>query len=291
MTRRIDRGLVAFSWVAAVGLIVVTTSLLGYLAARGGATLGPSLLFGEGPWLASILGRQPVFAGLWPALAGTLVLVVITCVLAIPIGVASGVYLAEYASSRRRATVGLAVDMLAGVPSIVMGLFGFALILFLRRTLAPTANTCLLLAAFCMALLVLPYLVRTTQAALESIPREVRWIGPSLGLTRVQTLRSVLLPAASRGILGGVILSIGRAAEDTAVIMLTGVVASAGMPRGLTEKFEALPFRIYVTAAEYRDSAELARGFGGALTLLMLTTMLFILAAWLQRNLERRWIR
>jgi phosphate transport system permease protein len=181
--------------------------------------------------------------------------------------------------------------MLAGVPSIVMGLFGFALILLLRRTLAPTANTCLLLAAFCMAILVLPYLVRTTQTALESIPREVRWIGPSLGLTRVQTLRSVLLPAASRGILGGVILSIGRAAEDTAVIMLTGVVASAGMPRGLLDKFEALPFRIYVTAAEHRDAAELALGFGGALTLLLLTSVLFILAAWLQRNLERRWIR
>ena len=119
----------------------------------------------------------------------------------------------------------------------------------------------------------------------------MRLIGPALGLTRWQNVRHVLLPAAGRGILSGVMLAIGRAAEDTAVIMLTGAVASAGLPRGLLEKYEALPFRIYVIGSEYRDAEELAQGFGCALVLLMLTAGLLALAFRLQRGMERRWSR
>ena len=89
--------------------------------------------------------------------------------------------------------------------------------------------------------------------------------------------------------MGGVVLSIGRAAEDTAVIMLTGVVANAGLPRGLFAQYEALPFFIYTTAAEYRNPAELERGFGAALVLLVLTTLLFLAAGALHRAMENRW--
>ncbi len=164
------------------------------------------------------------------------------------------------------------------MPSIIMGLFGFALILVLRRTVAPQANTGLLLSAACLALLVLPVLVTATREAVRAVPPSLNLAGAALGLSPGQRLRHVILPAAAPGIRGGVVLALSRAAEDTAVIMFTGVVANAGLPAGLFEKFEALPFFIYYTAAQYQDQDELARGFGAALALLALSSLLLLLA-------------
>lgn len=282
---------IALAWAASVGLLFGVAALLVLLVQRGGPTLGTELFFGDTPAWDALTGRARVFDGIWPAMAGTLALVGLSSLLAIPLGLASGIYLSEYAGPRVRRLLDLGVDMLAGVPSVVMGLFGFALILLLRRTLAPDAATGLLLASACIALLVLPYVVRTTHIALAGLPDDLRLVGPALGFTHWQTIRHVLLPAASRGILGGVMLSIGRAAEDTAVVMLTGAVWNAGLPGGLTEKFEALPFRIYVTAAEYRSDAELAQGFGCTLVLLLLTTLLLVFSYVLQRRVEGRWNR
>ena len=164
-----------------------------------------------------------------------------------------------------------------------MGLFGFALILFLRQTFLPQANTGLLLAAGCITLLVVSYLILTTQTSLEGLPETLKVAGLGLGFTTWQNTCHILLPAASRGIFGGVILSVGRAAEDTAVILLTGVVANAGLPRSVTDKFEALPFNIYYLAAEHRTPTDLDRGFGSALVLLALTGVLFLVAHLLHR--------
>ena len=291
MRRLADALGVGLAWTASLSLVAGVLVLVGLLAWRGGSTLGPELLFGDAPAWAALPGQARGVDGSWPAVAGTLALVGLAAAFAVPLGVASGIYLAAYARPRTRRWLDVGIDVLAGVPSVVMGLFGFAMILLLRRTVAPDATTGLILAAACIALLVLPYLVRTTQVALASLPDELRLVGPVLGLTRWQTLRHVLLPAAGRGILGGVMLAVGRAAEDTAVIMLTGAVWNAGLPSGLTERFEALPFRIYVTAAEYRTDDELARGFGCTLVLLLLTTALLVFSWGLQRHLEYRWRR
>lgn len=279
------------AWAASLGLVAGVGVLVGLLVVRGGPTLGTALFFGDTPVVDALLGRARVFDGIWPALAGTLALVALSSFVAIPLGIASGIYLSEYAGPRVRRLLDLGIDMLAGVPSVVMGLFGFGLIVLLRRTVAPGATTGLALAAGCIGLLVLPYMIRTTQVALGGLPEDLRLVGPALGLTRWQAIRHVLLPAASRGVLGGVMLSIGRAAEDTAVIMLTGAVWNAGLPTGPSAKFEALPFRIYVTAAEYRNADELARGFGCTLVLLLLTTALLVLSYLLQRRVEGRWMR
>jgi phosphate transport system permease protein len=185
--------------------------------------------------------------------------------------------------------LGLAVDLLAGIPSIVMGLFGFVLIVSLRRTFLPQGTTCLLLASFCLALLVLPSLVAGTRTALETLPERLFLTTAALGFSYGQMVRWILLPAAGQGILGGVMLAMGRAAEDTAVIMMTGVVANAGLPSGFTAKFEALPFRIYYTAAQYADQQELQLGFGTALVLLCLSGSLLFCAWVIQRRWERRW--
>ena len=274
---------------SAVGLALSITGLLGFLLHRGWGALGTALLFGEAdPWQALTL-RVPVMDGLWPACLGTLCLLGLACLLSVPVGIAAGVCLSEYAGGRVKAGLAFCVELLASIPSVVMGLFGFTLILFLRRTVLPTANTCLLLSAGCLALLVLPYLVSATHKSLESLPESLRLIGPSLGLGRGQTIRHILLPAAARSILAGVILAVGRAAEDTAVILLTGVVANAGAPAGLCSKFEALPFTIYYLAAQYQTPQELDRGFGAAIVLLALTASLFMGAHLLHASLERRW--
>jgi phosphate transport system permease protein len=289
MSRLLVRILPLMSWVSVMVTIGALAALLGYLLLRGGGTLGAQLFFGDIEPLAAITGRLPVWDGIWPAVLGTLSLLLLSVCLALPLGIGCGIYLAEYAAGRAKRSIDFFVDLLASIPSVVMGLFGFTLILLLRRTLLPEANTCLLLAASCLALLILPYLISSTRTALEGLSTELRLVGPSLGLRRWQNVRHVLLPASSRAILSGIVLAMGRAAEDTAVILLTGVVANAGTPRGLTEKFEALPFDIFYLAAQYQTPAELDRGFGSALVLLSLTGTFFCLAHLLHRSMEKRW--
>jgi phosphate transport system permease protein len=291
MPRLFGFALYGWSWLVSAKLFLVIGCLLWFLLSRGLPTLGIELFFGDAsPWLA-IIGEVRVWDALWPACVGTLSLVLLAALLAVPLGIASGIYLACFASSPFKRTLSLSVELLAGTPSIIMGLFGFALILFLRNTLFPAANTSLLLAAACLALLILPYLIFTTQAALESLSGQYLLLGPGLGFSRVQTVFYVLLPAAGRSIVGGVVLAVGRAAEDTAVIMLTGVIANAGLPHGLFGKFEALPFRIFYLAAEYQSPAELDSAYGTALVLLCLTAILYSGAFALHKSLEWRWNR
>ncbi len=291
MRRYGERLLAVASWVAGLGVLAVVAGLVAFLASRASQVLGVELFFGDVAWYSAVFGGARVLDGIWPAIAGTLMLVFVAAAMAIPLGMAAGIYISEYAKGRFRTWVTLMVDVLAGTPSIIMGLFGFAMILLLRETFAPNATTGLLLAAVCLALLVLPYMIRATQSALEGLPVRLRLLGPSLGLSHTQSVVRVLIPSSSRGILSGAVLSLGRAAEDTAVIMLTGAVATAGgrAPQSLTAKFEALPFSIYVTAAEHNTVEELNVGFAMALVLLALTASLFSGAFFLQRSLERRW--
>ena len=274
---------------AAMFLLLCVGGLLVFLCVNGVPTLGTELFFGEIPPLAAILGKQPVWDGLWPAFAGSFCLVVLTLSLAVLPGIGCGIFLAEYASSKVRAAVGTAIDVLAGTPSIVMGLFGFTLILFLRRTFMPEANTCLLLAAGCLSLLVLPVLIVSTREALASVPGELKLTGTALGFSREKRLWHVQLPVAAPGIWSGVILALGRAAEDTAVIMLTGVVANAGLPAGLGAKFEALPFSIFYTTAQYQTQEELMRAFGTSLILLLLAGGMILAARSIELRYRRRW--
>lgn len=277
------------SYAAALLVLSAFSLLFGFLLLKGLPMLNLRLFFGDTSAYDAVIRLRPVWDGIWPAFAGTFYLLALTMAMALVPGIGCGVFLARFAEGRTRELLSLAVDLLAGVPSIVMGLFGFVLILFMRRTFAPEATTCVMLAAFCLALLVLPSLVVTTRGALESLPVKLAESGRALGFSEKQLLRHLLLPAAAEGILGGVMLAMGRAAEDTAVIMLTGVVINSGLPAGLASKFEALPFLIYYTAAQYTDDAELTRGFGAALVLLLLSSSLLGAAWLLQRGMKRRW--
>lgn len=279
----------AWSAISCTLVLAAIGGLIVFLLSQSLPVFNARLFFGDTPIPAAILGQAPVWDGIFAACAGTLALVVLASLMAIPAGIGAGVALTQYLRGRLGTMLRFSANILAGVPSIVMGLFGFSLIIFLRHTVAPEANTGLLLSAFCLALLILPYTINATAQSLETLPEELRLLGPSLGMTGLQSLRHILLPAASRGILGGVVLSMGRAAEDTAVILLTGVVAQGGLPRGLLDKFEALPFTIYYLAAQYQNADDLRKGFGAALTLLALTVLLYGGARMLRVGLESTW--
>jgi len=165
LIRGSDRILTGFAWLSGGIVVIVVLGMISFLIYRGAQTINGTLLFGDTYWMDALLGRKPVFNGIWPAVVGTFLLVTLSASLAIPIGVASGIYLQQYAPRRVRASLDFLVDLLSGTPSIVMGLFGFTLILALRKTLFPEARPSLLLAAGCIALLVLPYIIRTTQSA------------------------------------------------------------------------------------------------------------------------------
>ncbi|MDL2284263.1 ABC transporter permease subunit [Oxalobacter sp. OttesenSCG-928-P03] len=280
---------VAGSWLSTGAVLAALGVLLVFLLKKSASGWSTALFFGDTPAFDALFRGAPVFDGLWPACVGTLALVLLSMVIAIPAGVATGIYLAEYTQGRFRECLSFCVDVLAGMPSILVGLFGFALILFLRRTFAPDANTGLLLSALCLAMLVLPYLISTTRLSVAGLPVQLRLTGASLGLSHGQIVWRILLPAALPGIFSGIILAIGRAAEDTAVILLTGAVANAGTPSSLTGKYEALPFHIYYLAAEYQSQQELTQAFCAAVVLLCLTGVMFACSRWLQRKLEQRW--
>lgn len=288
MRRLIEQGIMLFSWGSVVLLLSVLFFMLGYLIYSGSGVIGTDLVFGKVSPIDALLFKRQVFNGLFPAIIGTFALVLLTVGFAVPIGLAAGIYMAEYSRGWSRQLLTVLFDILAGLPSIVIGLAGFALTIILHRFFPGRLGPCLLISALAMCFLILPYLIRSTQVALESVAPSLRLSAPALGATRLQNIRYVLLPARLPDILGGVILTIGRAAEDTAVIMLTGVVASAGLPRSLFEQFEALPFYIYYISSQYSNPRELQMGFGAAILLLTVCAVLFVSAFLIEQAISWR---
>jgi len=273
-----DRLLAGFSWMSALLLTAGLAVILGFLIIKGAPSLGVGLIFADIPVLEALLLKRQVFGGLFPAMAGTFLLVLISVGISLPLGLATGVWLAEYAPLSLKKIFSFIIDILAGIPSIVVGLFGFSITVFLHHYYDNRIFPCLLISALSLAFLVLPYIVKTTQGAMESLPLQIRLTAPSLGASKFENIIYVLLPSSLSDIVSGIVLAIGRCAEDTAVIMLTGVVATAGVPKSLFSNFEALPFYIFYTASEYADQSELIKGYGAALILLLICSILFVLA-------------
>ncbi|MGB5747545.1 MAG: phosphate ABC transporter permease PstA [Desulfobacterales bacterium] len=283
-----EKTVIVLSWAMTVILCSAVLFFVGYLLLKGLPSLGANLVFDRVDPLQAMLGRERVFDGIFAAIVGTLSLVVSSTFLAVPVGVCSGIYLAEYAGSAAKKLFGFFFDILAGIPSIVIGLFGFSVAIFLHKHFSDSFGPCLLISAMSLAFLVLPYIIRSTQVSLENLPAHIRKTAPALGATKLQNLAYVLIPRALSGIVSGIILSIGRCAEDTAVIMLTGVVATAGVPTSLLSQYEALPFYIYYVSSQYVDQAELTRGYGACLILLGICAILFMLAYSIKKSLTYR---
>lgn len=268
-----------------IAVFLCCAGLIWTLASRALPALRLSLIFGSTPPLAALQG-SPVWDGLWPACVGTLILLFLVGCSALPLGLGCGFYLA-LSTSPWVSFLETLITLLAGVPSIVLGLFGFELLVQLHRYLFPYASSGLWLATLCLTILVLPPLVLATKESLKNLPPSLYESGRALGLTEGQLARRVLWPSF-RPTLGPLIaLTLGRAAEDTAVIMLTGAVVAGRMPRSLLSKFDALPFFVYYKSGQYIDGSDLTRAFAAALLLLALSLICSLLAGRLvtgQRN-------
>ena len=276
----------AYCWFSTAVLIGAVLIILGFLLYRGSGAINQDLLFGgTDPWLA-LTGARQVFDGIYPAVVGTVSLVLLSVSLALPLGLACGIYIAVFANGRLKRSLSLLIDVLASVPSIVIGLFGLALVIILHKQLSPEIYPSLLISCIALACLVLPYIVRMTEVAIDGIDAPTRLAALALGASRWQNTAHVLLPKALPGVFSGCILAIGRCAEDTAVIMLTGAVASAGMPHSLLGKYEAVPFFIYYTSSQYANQHELQQVYGASIVLLMVCTLLLLGAGLIRRRLR-----
>ncbi|MBN1396381.1 MAG: phosphate ABC transporter permease PstA [Pirellulales bacterium] len=238
----------------AVALVVPVVLILGYLVVKAWPVLSVSFVF-DNP------ENRMTAGGIWAPLVGTFFLVLISLAAAAPVGILAGVYLNEFARDNWfTRSVNLAVMNLAGVPSIVHGLFGvgaFVLFMGLGRSLLAASLT--------LAVMTLPVIITSTREALASVPMSFREACWNMGATRWQTIRTIVLPNSISGILTGVILQVSRAAGETAPILFTGAVFftpvdpsgwSSFFPYGLDDRCMALSMHLFTLATQVRGVSD-----------------------------------
>lgn len=210
--------------------------------------------------------------GILPAIIGTTLLTFITTIFSVPFGVACAVYLSEYAKpSLLTNIIRASIRNLAGIPSIIYGLFGLALFV---QTLG--LGTSVLSAGLTLGLLSLPYVITTTEEALKRVPVGMREATLALGATQFETIRDVVLRRASPGILTGVILTLSRAAGETAPILFTGVAFYINsVTTSFNQEFMALPYHLYMLSTQHQSIEQVRPlAYGTALVLIFLVFIL-----------------
>lgn len=220
--------------------------------------------------------------GILPAIAGTVFLTLITALFAVPFGVCCAVYLSEYASDTwLTRTIRASIRNLSGVPSIIYGLFGLAL--FVQ---ALQMGTSLMAAGLTLGLLSLPYVITTTEEALRRIPASTREAALAVGATQFESIRDVVLPSALPGILTGVVLTLSRAAGETAPILFTGVAFYINKPSGyVNQEFMALPYHLYMLSTQHQAIEQVRPlAYGTALVLIMVVFTLSISAFYIRNK-------
>jgi phosphate transport system permease protein len=269
----------------AVTLITVITALItipilfviGYIFVNGVEALNWEFLTAE-PTNGMTEG------GIMPAILGTVILTLGTSVICIPLALGAGIYLAEYAGDNRLTRwVRLAIINLAGVPSIVYGLFGLAaFVLFLKF------GTSIVAGSLTLGIMTLPVVISTTEEALLTVPQEFRMVSQSLGASRWQTIRHQVLPHAIPGIITGIILGLSRAAGETAPILFTvAVFYLPNLPQSIFDQTMALPYHLYVISTQV-PGMPLSIQYGTALVLLFLVLTLTLIATVIRTSVRRR---
>lgn len=279
-------------WILAIstGLAVAITMLIlviiiGQIVWNGAPVVSAEFLT-EAP-TADMTG-----GGIWPAIYGTVLMTMLMTVAVVPVGVATAIWLSEYARSDSRVAnlVRIAVNNLAGVPSIVFGLFGLGFfILFVGGGIDDVVygpgtpvwgKPAVLWASLTLAVLTLPVVIVTTEEALRAVPRELREASMGLGATRFQTVYKIVVPNARSGILTGVILAISRGAGEVAPIIFTGAANFLPyLPTDLRDMFMHLGYHVFALATQ-SPNVDAARPtlFGTVLVLLVLTFSLNMIA-------------
>ena len=271
---RLFRGLLLLT---TAGALLVLCVLLGSVTLRAVGWL-------DWQFLTSFPAPYPEEAGFFAAIAGTLWLVVLATPVAVPLGVATAVYLEEYAPrGRLRHWIETNISNLAGVPSIVYGILG--LVVFVR---VAQLGRSVLAGALTMALLVLPTVVVAAQEAVAAVPRTWREAAYALGASRWQVVREVVLPAALPGVLTGSILAVGRLIGETAPLIVVGALTYvAFVPSGPLDSFTVMPVQIYAWTS--RPQAEFQSLAAAGIVVLLVTLVVCNgLAIWLRDRAQRR---
>ena len=228
--------------------------------------------------------RRAERAGILPALVGSLLLIFLTAILALPAGVGAAIYLEEYGKrSRLAGLVEINIANLAGVPSVIYGLLGLGL--FVR---ALGLGRSVLAGACTLSLLVLPIVIMSSREALRTVPQSLREACFALGASRWQAIRRVVLPMALPGILTGAILSLSRAMGETAPLIVVGALSYVTfLPDSLNAPFTALPIQIFNWVSRPQKEF-LVNGAAGIVVLLMIMLLLNAIAILLRNRLQKR---
>jgi phosphate transport system permease protein len=230
--------------------------------------------------------REPELAGIWGAVVGSFLTLVITLMLSFPIGIAAAIYLEEFAATNRWTDlIEVNINNLAAVPSIVFGLLGLAVFLnfFGLPRKAP------LVGGLVLTLMTLPTIIIASRASLQSVPPSIREAALGIGASKMQMVFHHVLPLAMPGMLTGTIIGMARALGETAPLLMIGMVAFiVDIPGGFTDPAAALPVQIYLWA-EYPERAFVERTSAATLVLLAFLIIMNGLAVYLRKRFERRW--
>lgn len=225
--------------------------------------------------------------GILPAIVGTFYLTLGTAVFSVPLGIGAAIYLAEYASENRwTRIIRIAIQNLAGIPSVVYGLFGLGIfVIFLKL------GTSIFAASLTLSIMTLPVIISTSEEALRAVPNSFRVVSTSLGATRWQTIRRIVLPQSIPGILTGVILGLERAAGETAPILFTGATFFLPrLPHSPLDATMALPYHLFVISTQV-PGMPIQIQYGTALVLLVFVLGMNIIASVIRSRAraKRQW--
>lgn len=235
-------------------------------------------------FISSLPSRRAARAGILTAWTGTLWILVMTALIAIPLGVAAGIYLEEYSKKTRIASfLELNIANLAGVPSIIYGLLGLEV--FVRQL---QLGGSLLSGALTLSLLVLPIIIVTTREAIKAVPKSLREASFALGASKWQTIRMQVLPAASGGIMTGIILSLSRAVGEAAPLIVIGALAYVPfVPESPMDEFTVLPIQIFNWVSR-PQAAFLTNAAAAIIVLLCITFLLNGIAVYLRYRQQKK---
>jgi phosphate transport system permease protein len=259
--------------------VVLVVALVAFIAWHGRGAL-------SWEFLTAPPRKGMTAGGIFPAIAGTAFVSLLTVLFALPLGVAAAIYLNEYAPDNRSTRlIRLAIRNLSGVPSVVYGLFGVVLFVNLMRL-----GTNLLSAGLTLGLMTLPWIITASEEALRAVPRSYRDGALALGATPWQAVRTAVLPPAVPGILTGAILGLSRAAGETAPILFTGVAFYLPfVPKSPLDQFMALPYHLYILSTQHHAIEKVRPlAYGTALVLMGLVFVLNLGAFAARYRMRRR---
>lgn len=259
-------------WAAAGLTVFVLGALLLYVFVNGIRSISLPFIF---TWPHGVNAE----GGIWPTIVSTVYVTALAMLISTPIAVLAAVYLAEYAyQGRTVTTIRFAADSLASVPSIVMGLFGFAFFVeALHLGLSMTS------AALALSLLMLPIIMRATEEAIRAVPKYMRWGSYGLGATKWQTVSRIVLPAAAPRIVTGIVLATGRAVGETAVVLYT-MGQAINLPVTPLDSGRPMTVHLYLLAVE---GINLPAAFGTALLLIVMILGFNLSARWILRHYRK----